>query len=62
VLRALQTKWQQHDELMARMAEIIRQYGLNHEAAADTLKRTIGCARTEERRRPVAHGPQRLRR
>jgi hypothetical protein len=49
VLRALQTKWQQHEELMARMAEIIRQYGLNHEAAADTLKRSIGCARTEER-------------
>jgi DNA modification methylase len=49
VLRSLQAKWQQHDELMARMAEIIREYGLNHDAAAESLKRTIGCDRTVDR-------------
>jgi DNA modification methylase len=49
VLRSLQAKWQRHDELTARMGEIIRQYGLNHDAAADDLKRTIGCERNEDR-------------
>jgi DNA modification methylase len=49
VLRTLQAKWQQHDQLMTRMGEIIREYGLNHEAAAESLKRTIGCERREAR-------------
>jgi len=47
VLRSLQQKWQRHDELMARMSEIIREFGLNHDAAAESLKRTIGCEREE---------------
>jgi DNA modification methylase len=48
VLRTLQQKWKRHDELTRRMSAIIREYGLNHEAAAETLKRTIGCERREE--------------
>lgn len=47
VLRTLQAKWERHDELTQRMGEIIREYGLNHEAAAESLKRTIGCERAE---------------
>jgi DNA modification methylase len=47
VLRDLQAKWARHEELTARMSEIIRRYGLNHAAAADTLKRTIGLPRVE---------------
>jgi hypothetical protein len=49
VLRVLQEKWRRHEELTSRMSEIIRKYGLNHEAAAESLKRTIGCERKEER-------------
>jgi DNA modification methylase len=49
VLRTLQAKWQQHEQLMTRMGEIIREYGLNHDAAAESLKRTIGCERRHAR-------------
>jgi DNA modification methylase len=48
VLRSLQEKWRRHEELSGRMAEIIRTYGLNHDAAVATLKRSIGCERREE--------------
>ena len=48
VLRDLQEKWARHEELTARMSAIIRRYGLNHAAAADTLKRTIGLPRVEK--------------
>lgn len=47
VLRTLQGKWALHDELTARMSGVIREYGMNHQAAADTLKRSIDCARRE---------------
>ncbi len=49
VLRDLQEKWARHEELVARMSGIIRQYGLNHAAASETLKRTIGLPRAEQR-------------
>jgi DNA modification methylase len=45
VLRTLQEKWARHDELTARMSKIIREFGLNHEAAAETLRRSIGVER-----------------
>lgn len=48
VLRTLQNKWQRHEELTGRMSEIIREFGLNHDAAAETLKRSIGCERSME--------------
>lgn len=47
VRRDLLAKWQRDDEMKARMSEIIRKYGLNHAAAADTMKRSIGVDRTE---------------
>jgi DNA modification methylase len=49
VLRDLQEKWARHEELTARMSDIIRRFGLNHAAATDILKRTIGMTRREER-------------
>jgi DNA modification methylase len=45
VLATLKTKWEQHDEMQARMSEIIRTYGLNHLAMQDTLARSIGVQR-----------------
>lgn len=45
VLATLKEKWAQHDEMQARMAEIIRTYGLNHLAMQDTLARSIGVER-----------------
>jgi SAM-dependent methyltransferase len=47
VRRALETKWEDHKRLMARMGEIIREFGLANAAAASTLARSIGVARQE---------------
>lgn len=47
VLRELQEKWTRHNEQVARMAEIIRQYGLGSHAGAQTLRRSIGIERCE---------------
>lgn len=49
VRRKLEAKWQRHDEMMARMSEIIREYGLGNIAARDPLVRTIGVERREMR-------------
>ena len=47
VLRTLQAKWAQHEEMVANMTEIIKQYGLNQLAMQETLARTIGVERIE---------------
>ncbi|MBB4859682.1 hypothetical protein HNO88_003011 [Novosphingobium chloroacetimidivorans] len=47
VRRELLAKWQRDDQMKARMSEIIRKYGLNHAAAAEAMKRSIGVDRTE---------------
>lgn len=46
ILRALEQKWKQHQELCQQMSRIIREYGLGS-LALETLKRTIGCERVE---------------
>jgi len=49
-LRAdLERKWAQHDEQVARMGEIIRAYGLSHQALSGGLRRQIGVQRQEAR-------------
>jgi len=45
----LERKWAQHDQLVARMGEIIRAYGLSHEALSGSLRRSIGVQRVEAR-------------
>lgn len=45
VLADLQVKWQQHDEMQAKMGEIIRTYGLDQLSMQDSLARTIGVQR-----------------
>lgn len=47
VLRSLQDKWRRHDEQVARMSEIIREFGLNHTAMQRSLTRSIGIERQE---------------
>lgn len=47
VLRTLLRKWEQHIVMGNKMAEIIRQYGLNQLAMRDALVRTMGVSRIE---------------
>lgn len=43
----LERKWRQHEELVARMTEIIKEYGLSSAAMAHSLMRGIGVERQE---------------
>lgn len=45
VVDVLRAKWQQHNELTEKMRDIIKRYGLVHEAIKRDLTRTIGVAR-----------------
>lgn len=47
VLRTLQQKWAQHEEMVSKMTDIIKKYGLNQLAMQETLARTIGVERIE---------------
>lgn len=49
VLRVLLEKWKNHDEMIARMTAIIREYGLSGASQLETLSRSIGCERREVR-------------
>jgi DNA modification methylase len=49
VRRDLETKWTRHNEMVEKMSEIIREYGLNQAAMASALTRSIGVKRTEAR-------------
>ena len=43
----IERKWRQHNEQVAKMAEIIKEYGLSTAAMAETLKRAMGVERIE---------------
>lgn len=45
VVATLKAKWRRHDEQQARMAALVREYGLDQLAMQDTLARTIGVKR-----------------
>ncbi|MEQ8034306.1 DNA methyltransferase [Xanthomonas sp. WHRI 6106] len=47
VLASLQAKWTRHEEMVERMSEIIREYGLSKAAMAQVLQRSIGVERIE---------------
>jgi DNA modification methylase len=49
VLSILQDKWAKHDETVAEMGAIIREFGLDGDAMAKSLTRRIGCERREIR-------------
>lgn len=47
VLRTLQAKWAQHEEMGKKMTDIIRKFGLNQLAMQEVLARAIGIKRIE---------------
>jgi hypothetical protein len=47
IRKVLEAKWQRHNEMVQRMSEIIKRYGLSEAAMADALKRSIGVERIE---------------
>lgn len=49
VLATLKAKWARHIEMVNKMSEIIREYGLSHAAMANVLQRSIGTERIEAR-------------
>ncbi len=49
VRRVLERKWKQHDEMVAKMVELIREYGLSEIAMQQLLVRSMGVERIEVR-------------
>jgi DNA methylase len=49
VLRTLQAKWAQHEEMVQAMTDIIKKFGLNQLAMQEALARSIGVERIEVR-------------
>lgn len=47
IRKQLERKWSQHDELIKRMTNIIKQYGLSHAEMAKALTRKMGVERIE---------------
>lgn len=47
VLETLKRKWRQHEEMVEKMSEIIRKYGLSHADMESELRRSIGVERIE---------------
>jgi hypothetical protein len=47
VLRTLQAKWAQHEEMTRNMTALIKEYGLNQLAMQEALARSIGVERIE---------------
>ncbi len=51
ILDALRRKWRQHEEMVGKMSEIIRKYGLSADQMQEELQRSIGVKRVEVRGR-----------
>jgi DNA modification methylase len=47
VRKQLERKWTQHNHMVEKMTQIIREYGLSHAAMAHTLTRKLGVERVE---------------
>ena len=47
VRKSLERKWENHNKLIKKMTEIIRQYGLSHSEMANHLARKMGVERVE---------------
>lgn len=43
IRKALEAKWQQHEEMVRKMTGIIKQYGLDTVGKVEKLKRKMGC-------------------
>jgi len=47
VLKVLQEKWDNHERMVDRMSDIIKEHGLNSTQLSDTLQRSIGIERIQ---------------
>ena len=47
VVNILMNKWKQHDEMVAKMRQIIKEYGLTNEALSVGMQRALGVMRQE---------------
>jgi hypothetical protein len=47
ILETLKKKWSQHNEMVEKMIEIIKKYGLSHTEMSKEMERSIGCERIE---------------
>jgi len=47
IVEVMKTKWAKHNELVANMTRILREFGLTNEALSMNLKRTLGLPRQE---------------
>ncbi len=47
ILEVLQAKWKRHNEMVQKMTEIIKKYGLSHIEMEKELRRSIGIERVE---------------
>ncbi len=47
MVRSMKTKWEQHKKLTQKMADIIKEFGLSHEALNSELTRRIGIEREQ---------------
>lgn len=47
ILRELKEKWENHNQMQKRMAELMRRYGLNNNAIIKKMERSIGVERME---------------
>ena len=47
IYRVLMQKWKQHDDMQARMREIVQKYGLSGDAQTEKMSRSIGVERVE---------------
>ena len=47
IYRVLMQKWKQHNDMQARMREIVQKYGLSGEAQTEKMSRSIGVERVE---------------
>ena len=48
IRRALERKWQQHENMVEKMVELIREYGLSEAAMHEKLARAMGAERVEK--------------
>lgn len=48
ILEVLQKKWENHERMVEKMTELIKQFGLSHIEKENELTRTIGVERIEE--------------
>ena len=47
ILRVLKEKWENHNKMQSRLAELMRRYGLNNTAIIKKMERSIGVERME---------------